>query len=240
MPRRDWSSRNLKWLLLGLFAFVLTAVTVWLSSDTVRDQTIAIWKTIRLEDEDALREYLASFGAWAPPVSVLMMILQALVAPVPLSVIALANGLVFGVAAGTLMSMLGYITGALISFAIARTFGRDIVERLVGKATQRFPVREWLDRWGIWALFFVRLLPGMPSDLMSFVVGLGTMRVSTYVVVTIAGFLPQAFLYALVGDRALAYVWLMFAGSAAITGLVAGILWWQKRDEPLDSTPEPI
>jgi uncharacterized membrane protein YdjX (TVP38/TMEM64 family) len=236
VPKRDWLIRNRTWLVPSPLALVVLAVGAWLTSDSVRHQTNAAWRLIHLEDGEALREYLEALGSWAPLVSILMMVLQALVAPVPLSVIALANGLVFGVAGGTIISVVGYIVGALLSFAIARTFGRTTVERMMGKANQRFPVAKWLDRYGIWALFLVRLLPGMPSDLMSFVAGLGRMSVTTYVTVTIAGFLPQAFLYALVGDQALRYVWLIFAGSAAITGIIGGWLWWQNRRE---ATPAP-
>ena len=47
-------------------------------------------------DVAALRDYILSFGVWAPVVSGLLMILQALVAPLPAFLITFANGLAFG------------------------------------------------------------------------------------------------------------------------------------------------
>jgi uncharacterized membrane protein YdjX (TVP38/TMEM64 family) len=224
-----------------LIAVVLAAgvllAGLWFGSSTFRSWCWAIWHALHLENDEALRRYFDSLGHWAPPASILLMIAQALIAPVPLSVIALANGLAFGVIGGTAISLIGYLAAALLSFGLARAFGRTLVERIMG-TDQKIPVGHWLEKYGIWALFLVRLLPGMPSDLMSFVAGMSRMPVSSYTWVTIAGFLPQAFLYALVGDRALQFVWLIFAGSALITGGIAAVLWWQNRKhQPQDEIP---
>src|SRR3712207_9588096 len=48
-------------------------------------------------DIAGLRDYILSFGLWAPVASCFLMVLQALVAPVPSFLITFANGLAFGV-----------------------------------------------------------------------------------------------------------------------------------------------
>jgi uncharacterized membrane protein YdjX (TVP38/TMEM64 family) len=229
MPDREWLLRHRRGLIVFVLATGMLLAGLWLVSATFREWGWAIWHALHLENDEALRRYFDSLGNWAPPASVLLMIAQALIAPVPLSVIALANGLAFGVIGGTLISLVGYLAAALLSFGLARAFGRTLVERIMGR-DQKIPVGHWLEKYGIWALFLVRLLPGMPSDLMSFVAGMSRMPVSSYTWVTIAGFLPQAFLYALVGDRALQFVWLIFAGSALITGGIGAVIWWQNRN----------
>ena len=55
-------------------------------------------------DIAGLRDYILSFGLWAPIASCFLMVLQALVAPVPSFLITFANGLAFGVFWGWLLS----------------------------------------------------------------------------------------------------------------------------------------
>ncbi len=47
-------------------------------------------------DIAGLRDYILSFGPWAPVVSASLMVFQALAAPLPAFVLAFANGLAFG------------------------------------------------------------------------------------------------------------------------------------------------
>lgn len=48
-------------------------------------------------DIAGLRDYIVSFGLWAPVASLLLMVLQGLAAPMPSFLITFANGLAFGV-----------------------------------------------------------------------------------------------------------------------------------------------
>ncbi len=70
-------------------------------------------------DVAALRDYILSFGVWAPVVSGLLMILQALVAPLPAFLITFANGLAFGVLWGGLLSLVSASAAAAIAFGIS-------------------------------------------------------------------------------------------------------------------------
>ncbi len=56
-------------------------------------------------DVAGLRYYTLSYGAWAPVVSTLLMVLQALAAPLPAFVLTFANGLAFGTFWGGLSSL---------------------------------------------------------------------------------------------------------------------------------------
>ncbi len=92
------------------------------------------------QDVAGLRDYILSFGAWAPVVSVLLMVLQAVAAPLPAFPITFANGLAFGAVRGGLLSLFGATLAAVISFYLARVF-------LVGKAGLE-TADEWFERWG--------------------------------------------------------------------------------------------
>src|SRR3990172_3198899 len=54
-------------------------------------------------DVTALRDYLLSFGIWAPAVSSALMVLQSIAAPLPAFVITFANGMLFGAFWGALV-----------------------------------------------------------------------------------------------------------------------------------------
>jgi uncharacterized membrane protein YdjX (TVP38/TMEM64 family) len=77
---------------------------------------------------------MRGFGVWAPVISLLLMLLQAVIAPLPGSIVAAANGVIFGVWWGTLLSWVGGLLGATASFWLARLLGQGVVERWFSRA----------------------------------------------------------------------------------------------------------
>ncbi len=122
-------------------------------------------------DIAGLRDYILSFGLWAPVASCFLMVLQALVAPVPSFLITFANGLAFGVFWGWMLSLFGHVLAAAVCFGISRSLGRVPVEVLVGKTGLQSADR-WFARWGIYAVFVGRLIPGVAFDVISYAAGL--------------------------------------------------------------------
>src|SRR6185312_5674946 len=51
------------------------------------------------------QQYLLSLGAWAPAASIVLMTAEALLVPVPITIVMVANGLVFGLWPGMLISL---------------------------------------------------------------------------------------------------------------------------------------
>jgi membrane protein DedA with SNARE-associated domain len=106
------------------------------------------------------------------------------------------------VAAATLGSLLGalplYYLGRKLGFdrtcELARRRGRwlTISERDVGRA------KRWFDRHGAMAVFLCRLVPGVRS-LISIPAGIGSMRMSTFALLTTAGSAIWAAVLASVG-----------------------------------------
>lgn len=69
-----------------------------------------------------IKELILSWGVAAPLMSLMLMITQALIAQLPAFIITAANGLVFGIYWGTVISWTGAMCGALVSFFISRLF----------------------------------------------------------------------------------------------------------------------
>ena len=181
-------------------------------------------------DVAGLRDYIVSFGLWAPVVSCLLMVLQALAAPIPSFLITFANGLAFGVFWGWMLSLFGHVLAAAVCFGLSRALGRVPVEALVGKAGLESADR-WFARWGAYAVFAGRLVPGVAFDAVSYAAGLTRMRFRSFVAATALGVFPQTFLYSYLGRRAPQYAGLFLVTSAlVIFGAVAYALLRRRRE----------
>jgi uncharacterized membrane protein YdjX (TVP38/TMEM64 family) len=171
-------------------------------------------------DIAGLRDYILSFGLWAPVASCFLMVLQALVAPVPSFLITFANGLAFGVFWGWILSLFGHVLAAAVCFGISRSLGRVPVEVLVGRTGLQSADR-WFARWGVYAVFVGRLIPGVAFDVISYAAGLTRMRFRNFIFATTLGIFPQTFLYSYLGQRAPEYVGLFLVTSGLV---VAGVV----------------
>ncbi len=181
-------------------------------------------------DIAGLRDYILSFGLWAPVASCFLMVLQALVAPVPSFLITFANGLAFGVFWGWLLSLFGHVLAAAVCFALSRTLGRVPVEVLVGK-TGLESADRWFARWGMYAVFVGRLVPGIAFDVISYAAGLTRMRFRAFLLATTLGIIPQTFLYSYLGRQAPEYVGLFLVTSAMVVVAVVAVAVVRHRRE---------
>jgi uncharacterized membrane protein YdjX (TVP38/TMEM64 family) len=173
-------------------------------------------------DIAGLRDYILSFGLWAPVASCFLMVLQALVAPVPSFLITFANGLAFGVFWGWMLSLFGHVLAAAVCFGISRSLGRVPVEVLVGKTGLQSADR-WFAKWGIYAIFVGRLIPGVAFDVISYAAGLTRMRFGNFLAATALGIFPQTFLYSYLGRQAPQYVGLFLVTSGLVVAGVAAV-----------------
>ena len=159
-------------------------------------------------DVAGLRDYILSFGPWAPVVSASLMVFQALAAPLPAFVLAFANGLAFGAFWGGALSLGSATLAAAISFWLARALGREPVEALVGK-TGLESADRWFERWGAYAILVARLVPVLSFDVISFAAGLTRVRFGGFLAATAVGAAPATYVYSYLGERAPQYVWVL-------------------------------
>ena len=80
-------------------------------------------------DQQGIERFIQSYGALAAVVSFLLMILQAIAAPLPAFLITFANASLFGAFWGGLLSWTSSMAGAALCFFIARVMGREVVEK---------------------------------------------------------------------------------------------------------------
>jgi uncharacterized membrane protein YdjX (TVP38/TMEM64 family) len=187
------------------------------------------------------QQYLQSLGFWAPAVSIALMVAESLFIPVPVTIIMVANGLVFGVWKGILVSLAGGLIGAFAAYGIGRSLGRGLVARVLPAAALREADRL-MAKYGTWAIVFERWIPGVPGDPMSYAAGVTRIPARTFLLLTVAGLLPAnvvtAYLGAQVGGDVPLRYWLSGWTLAAIAYLAWRIV-RRRRHTPPAVSPEP-
>lgn len=145
---------------------------------------------------EEIRERVDGLGPMAPilfiPISA---ILTVLLVPGPL--LAAASGLLFGVAVGTPVSIASATLGAVLAFSLSRWWAHDAVEHLAGHRLEA--IRQWIGRRGFLSIFYARLAPGVPYNLVNYAAGMTPVALATFALATLIGCSPRAFAYTALG-----------------------------------------
>lgn len=149
-------------------------------------------------DIDSLKQYILSYGALAPIISFILMIVQSVAAPLPAFLITFANAALFGWVWGTVLSWSSAMAGAALCFFIAKFLGRDVVERLTSKYAID-SIDEFFDKYGKYTILVCRLLPFISFDIVSYAAGLTSMKFLPFFIATGIGQLPATIVYSYVG-----------------------------------------
>lgn len=218
-------------------AIIAVAVVIALTVPAVRE-AIGTWVRILSTGDTsaamiAFRDYLLGFGAWAPVVSALLMVFQAIAAPLPGFVITFTNGLLFGWAWGALLSWTSAMVGATLCFHIARSVGRPAVEKLVGGSRALEVSDLFFDRYGDRAVFVARLVPFVSFDIISYGAGLTAISFWRFFIATAIGQLPATLVYSYLGQNLTGSVRMLFVAFTVVTILLvvasAARPWYLKR-----------
>jgi len=184
-------------------------------------------------NRETIQAWLAQFGPWAPLATIGLNAAQVLLAPIPGAIIGVTNGYLYGVWLGALYSMAGLALGTALAMGLARRLGRPLVERLVNPAR--------LDRWdratqraGPVFFFLIYLVPGLPDDLVCFVVGLSRLPLLQMVGLALLGRLPGVLVSSWLGAYATTlpvWVWIPLGVGTA------GLAWlYYRYHEPVQTT----
>lgn len=125
-------SRKIWYYRITLIILLFAVLLAWALLPGVHEfinRSVAAFAAV---DQQGIERFIQSYGALAAVVSFLLMILQAIAAPLPAFLITFANASLFGAFWGGLLSWTSSMAGAALCF-IARVMGREVVEKLTGK-----------------------------------------------------------------------------------------------------------
>ncbi len=157
---------------------------------------------------------------WVAGLAGVALLVVDVIAPVPSSIVMLANGMLFGTVAGTLLSMAGGVGAALVGFGIGNQ-GERAAQRWLGEAALS-RANSFFQRHGMMAVIVSRPVPIL-AEAVTIIAGLSRMPAKKFFPAVLLGLLPTALIYAVAGAYALnfrsgLYVFL------AVLGL-AGVVW---------------
>lgn len=162
-----------------------------------------------------IRSLIRSFGNFSGVAVIFLITLSTMIPPLPLPVplIEIAAGLVFGFIPGFLICWIGQIISSLIAFYFARYFGKRVLNRLTkNKFFESY--REYLTEKGPLAIFIVRATLANPFNIVSYLAGFTNMKVMNFLIPTILGSVTEALIFAFVGSRIRMFyfqLWYLFA-----------------------------
>jgi uncharacterized membrane protein YdjX (TVP38/TMEM64 family) len=166
-----------------------------------------------------LIKLIRSWGIFAPLLSMLLMLFQAVLFPIPSFLVTGANGAVFGLFWGTVISWFGAMLGAWLTFMLSRWFGESFVRKMIKNEGLWNKVGEIGSRYGFSVVIGSRLLPFVSFDFISYAAGLSSMRVLSFLVATGIGMLPGTIAYVFLGSQVTQFntVSYIFGGAILIT-----------------------
>jgi uncharacterized membrane protein YdjX (TVP38/TMEM64 family) len=132
--------------------------------------------------------------------------------PIPSSVIMIGNGALFGVAAGTALSLAGSVGASGLGFLIGRRSAR-LIERLVSPG-EKAHADALLARWGALAIVVTRPIP-LLAETTAILAGGSPLGWGRLTAASVAGAFPSCLLYALTGAHSRS-----FGSGALMFGIV--------------------
>ena len=165
----------------------------------------------------SLEELRADLDRWGWAAWLVFTGLYAVVAltPIPVTIMAVAGGVLFGLVEGSVLSIVGVLIGCWGAYWIARGLGKGTVKKLLGRHSG--VVEERLENAGFQAVFMLRLLPGLPYWPVNY--GGGAFGVSQRDFVVASG------LAAIPGQISLVAIGVFVASPSVVHGVVVGIAW---------------
>ena len=189
----------------------------------------AAWYVVghELPAVEEVRAFVDGFGVWGPLVFACVFALVA-ATPVPITLMAVSGGFLFGMAQGSVVGVLASTTGAWFGYWIARFLGRDALYRLVGR--RMGSVEAKLAGKGFLTVLVLR--PVIPNWALSYGAGLVRIRQREYLVATLLGAAPGQVSFAAVGAFTSRPSWPALAAVAVawtVVVVVATIAWRRSR-----------
>jgi uncharacterized membrane protein YdjX (TVP38/TMEM64 family) len=170
--------------------------------------------------EDA--SFLLSQKKWVAALAGIGLLIVDVVAPVPSSIVMVANGMLFGSVGGTLLSVTGGVGAAVAGYWIGFRGERAGKRWLGDESLTR--ANAFFQSYGMMAIIVSRPVPIL-AEAMTIIAGMSQMPAQKFFPATLLGLLPTAIIYACAGAYSLnlqsgLYVFLTVMALAGVVWLV--------------------
>lgn len=199
-------SGPIRWLIVAAGVVAAGLILWWASGGQ-------LWWEL-FSDREKLRQTVSGAGALAPAVFVLLLIVQAVLAPLPAPALAAAGGYMFGTFKGFFLTWLGALLGGMLCFVLSRVLGRRFVER----SARLRGMDRYVEEHGAVVIFVLRLIPLISFDAISYAAGLTGLSFGRFLIATTLGMAPGTFAFVYLGGSSPGPgVYAAFGGLAILT-----------------------
>ncbi|OAB45642.1 TVP38/TMEM64 family protein [Paenibacillus antarcticus] len=154
---------------------------------------------------DQVIEWLLNFtgleGIGIILLTTMLAIIQGILGLFPFATLIVLHISILGLEVGLLASWLVGSVAAILVFTMCRYFFYNWFNRRWGKRLERY--EKWqhgMDKYGGWSIIFLRTIPVMPNNLISFMSALSPIKSSTYAWASIVGTLSHIWLFGIISS----------------------------------------
>jgi len=152
----------------------------------------------RLPSAEEVRDWGDGLG-WTGPLVFIPAAACGLCLFMPGPVLAGAAGLLFGTAGGTPIALAFIVLGAVMQMSISRYLAGDAAAGLLPDRVKRFD--RFIEQRGFWAVFYMRLAPAIPYNLVNYGAGLTSLKLRAMAAGTAVGAAPRTFAWVALGGN---------------------------------------
>lgn len=146
-----------------------------------------------------IKRYILSYGSFASIMYLILYSLKPVVLVIPVSLLSIVAGNVFGPYKALGLSMIGCFTSATLGFFLARFLGRSFVDKLLkGKA---MTLDSNIEKHGFKIMAIMRLAFVFPYDPLSYAAGLTKMKYKDFILGSLLGVFPEMISYSFMGKN---------------------------------------
>ncbi|MCR5030224.1 MAG: TVP38/TMEM64 family protein [Selenomonadaceae bacterium] len=169
------------------------------------DVCARLWHIMTCGSMQETIDYIQSFGVWAMLFSFCLDVLVNALGFLPSIFISTANGVLFGVVPGIIVSWLAETTGVILSFLLMRTILRDSAEKVIRKSPYLSKLDEFSGKKGFQMMLIARTIPYFPSGILTALGAVSRISVKDYMLSNLIGKFPSTALEVVIGHDAVLF-----------------------------------
>jgi uncharacterized membrane protein YdjX (TVP38/TMEM64 family) len=169
---------------------------------------------------ERVREAVSAWGAFAPIVYVLVVVIEVVVAPIPGALLYAPGGAIFGGFVGGTLSLLGNVLGAALACLLGNLLGDHILAKQ--RTTPEFhQYSERLRDRGVWVVLLLRANPLTSSDLVSYAAGIAGVPAWKVAIGTL-GMAPLCYMQAYFAEQIFTLIpgWILIVSGVILVAIV--------------------
>jgi uncharacterized membrane protein YdjX (TVP38/TMEM64 family) len=178
--------------------FILVVLGLYLLLPPVKSFVNQVVFYLSMDNIYAMNGYIASFDSTSYLMSTLLMVFQAVIAPLSSTTIMQANNDVFGMAVGVVVSWIGLLAGSTVCFLLAKFLLGDFVKFTIKKFKLE-KIGDFVLKNGDSIVLLSRMLIFLPFDMISYILGLSNVSFKSYIRSTTLGCIPYLAMHSYFG-----------------------------------------